>query len=225
VPETPCVVVDLQYVHGPSPDRFVVDDFQSEPSPSVSSSGGAVVSEFPTLVEGILDDPNVDFTDDGSAMNGMTECGPGDVSAGITFGWIGADLALRFGLTPGHEDLRPFRYLSFRACQSTRAAENVVALGDQLFEVALYDHAGVSSAIGIGAYGGGIEAPYQRAGCGLGVGWANEFETIRIRLEDFTRNASGIDLSDVDWIEIRCGPAHGSKTGKIGFDDLELERE
>jgi hypothetical protein len=225
LPENPCIVVNMEYTLGPSADRFVVDDFQTEPSTTVSSSGGPVDSEFTDLFEGRFDDPNSDFTYDGNPMNGMTMGDANDTTSGITFGWVGNDLGLRFGLTPGHEDLRPYRYVSFRACQCTRDPQNVAWLGDQLFEVGLRDRNGVSSFIGIGAYGGGIEVPYQRTFCGLGAGWGNEFETIRIRLEDFTRNGTGIDLSDVDSIEIDCGPAHGSKTGRIGFDDLMLTRD
>lgn len=224
VPETDCVVVNLQYNPAASPDRFVVDDFQSEPSTDTSSSGGPVVSEFDDLYEGRMDDPNSVFTFDGSPMNGMTVGGNGDTTAGITFSWLGADLSMKFGLVAGHQDLSPYRYLSFRACQATRDPKNLAWLGDQEFDVGLVDKSGASSFIGTGAYGGGIESPYQREGCGAGVGWGNEFETIRIRLEDFTRNGSGIDLSNVQWIELRCGPAHGSKNGKIGFDDLELTR-
>ena len=224
VPETECVVVNLQYNPAASPDRFVVDDFQSEPSTEKSSSGGRVASEFADLYEGRMDDPNGTFTYDGSPMNGMTVGGDGDTTAGITFGWLGADLSMRFGIVEGHRDFTPYRYLSFRACQMTRDPKNVAWLGDQEFEVGLVDKSGRSSFIGTGAYGGGIEAPYQRIGCGTGTGWGNEFETIRIRLDDFTRDGSGIDLTDVEWIELRCGPAHGSKNGKIGFDDLELSR-
>jgi len=51
-------------------------------------------------------------------------------------------------------------------------------LGDLTFDVRLRDSQGGSSTINIGAYGGGIEEPYQRTGCGSGTGWANEFETI-----------------------------------------------
>ena len=83
----------------------------------------------------------------------------------------------------------------------------------------------IKSTINIGAYHGGIEEPYQRTGCGSGAGWGNEFETIRIRLEDFTRNGSPIDLGDIVTIEILCGPAHGSKAGRLGFDDLVLTKD
>jgi len=225
LPAHECVVVDLQYTPGPSDGRFFVDDFQSEPSLTTSSSGGYVFSEFTDLHEGVLDDPNEDFTHNGDPMNGMTMGGVADSTAGITFGWVGADLALRFGLTAGNEDLSAYRHVSFRACQSTRDPQNEILLGDQKFEVGLRDGHGVASFLGISAYGGGIEVPYQRTGCGSGAGWANEFETIRIRLQDFTRDGSGIDLADIESIEIRCGPAHGSKEGRLGFDDLVLTRD
>ena len=224
VPETPCVVVDLQYRPDPSSGSFVVDDFQTQPLTTVSSSGGTVVSEFLDLVEMRLDDPNFDFANDGDPMNGMTMGGPTDSTTGITFGWVGEDLVLKFRLTEGHEDVRPYRYLSFRACQCTRNPQNEPLLGDQLFQVGLKDTGRRSSFIGIGAYGGGIEVPYQRIACGAGVGWNNEWETIRIRLEDFTRNGTEVDLSKIEWIVLRFGPAHGSKEGKVGFDDLELVR-
>jgi hypothetical protein len=225
LPEHACIVVDLQYTPGLSEGRFVVDDFQSEPEPGTSSSGGRVSTDFADHFEGRFDDPDSSFTDNGHPMNGMTMGGIQDSTAGVTFGWSGEDLGLRFSLLPELADVRSYDYLSFRACQGTRDAQNEVLLGDQQFEVGLYDRNGGSSYIGIGAYGGGIEVPYQRTTCGIGAGWGNEFETIRIRLEDFTRNGSGIDLSRIAGIEIRCGPMHGSKEGHIGFDDLMLTRE
>ena len=225
VPEQICVVVDLEYMPGPSADRFMVDDFQTEPSTAVSSSGGPVDFDFTDLVEGRFDDPNFDFTSNGSPMNGMTMGDSGDTTAGITFSWSGADLGLRFGLLPGSEDVSSYRYLAFRACQITRDPLNEAWLGDQQFEVGLHDGHGNSSFIAIGAFGGGVEVPYQRGGCGSGLGWGNEFETIKVRLEDFTRNGNAIDLADVTSIEVRCGPAFGSKEGRMGFDDLVLTRD
>ena len=225
LPEHACVVVDLQYAPGPSEMRFVVDDFQSQPDPLVSSSGGPVEHGFTDLVEGQLNDPDSTFTDNGGAMNGMTMGDNADPTRGIVFGWVGLDTTLRFGLPAGAADLGYYRNLSFRACQSTRDARNEVFLGDQLFEVGLRDAHGTASFLSIGAFGAGIEVPYQRTGCGSGAGWANEFETIRIRLDDFTRNGSGIDLGAVAWIEFRFGPVHGSKEGHLGFDDLVLTRD
>jgi hypothetical protein len=224
LPEGPCIVVDLEYTPGPSPDRFVVDDFQSQPAASVSSSGGRVESDFDTLVEGRFDDPNSDFTTNTVAMNGMTMGDGGDSTAGITFSWSGGDRGMRFSLPTGSMDLGAYRYVAFRVCQITRDPLNEAWFGDQQFEVGLRDVQGQASFIGIGAYGGGVEVPYQRSGCGAGVGWGNEFETIRIRIEDFTRNGSGIDLANIASVELRCGPMYGSKEGRLGLDDLVLTR-
>ena len=78
------------------------------------------------------------------------------------------------------------------------------------------------SRINISAFGGGIEEPYQRTSCGTGAGWANEFETIRIPIQDFTNNGSGIDLNSILAIGLEVGPSHGSNQGRIGLDDVEI---
>ena len=95
-------------------------------------------------------------------------------------------------------------------------------LGDLTFDVTLVDGAGTRSSINAGAYGGGIEEPYQRTSCGSGTGWAADFETIRIRLTDYLTNASGLDLSDIRQVALEFGPTHGSSEGRLGLDDLEL---
>ena len=92
--------------------------------------------------------------------------------------------------------------------------------GDLDFAVQLSDSSRRSSTIHIGAYGGGIEEPYQRSTCGNGNGWANEFETIRIPLADFRRDGSQLDLADVVAITFLFGPSHGSMAGRIGLDEL-----
>jgi hypothetical protein len=74
----------------------------------------------------------------------------------------------------------------------------------------------------IGAYGGGLEEPYQRTGCGAGTGWNNEFETLRLRLADFLNDGSGLDLTDVRTVALRFGPGWGSSVGRFGLDQLEL---
>jgi hypothetical protein len=82
-----------------------------------------------------------------------------------------------------------------------------------------------TSTINIGAYGGGIEEPYQRTDCGSGVGWANEFETIRMRVEDFLANGSGLDLTDVVAVVFNFGPSWGSSQGRIGLDGIALTQD
>ncbi len=223
-PDGPCVVVDLMYQ--PVSEKLVIDDFQTNPSPFVSSSGGAVEFSFADLVESRLDDANGTFNAGVDPMNGMTLAGVGDVSRGIAFEWNGTDEFLLFELPEGKRDLRAYEYLSFRAAQATRDALTDEELGDLVFAVGLVDAQRRASLLSIGAYGGGIEEPYQRPGCGgTGRGWANEFETVRVRLADLLANGNPIDLSDVAAVSFRFGPLHGSAQGRIGLDELELTQE
>jgi hypothetical protein len=219
----PCVHVDLQYKDASSEGNFVIDDFQSQPATSVSSSGGAVLYNVDDLVEGLFHDGDATFTSVSSdPMNGMTQDGPNDGERGLVFDWNGADRRLAFEIDAAHRDLRTSAYLSFRACQMTRHPLTIAELGNLTFSVTLRDGDGGESTIDIGAYHGGIEEPYQRTACGSGAGWGNEFETIRIRLADFMRATAAFDLHDVEWIELRFGPSFGSPQGRIGFDDLEI---
>lgn len=224
-PFGPCVHVDLQFKDAPTAGNFVIDDFQSQPTTDLSSSGGRVTFDVDNLSEALFEDANGTFTAQaGDPMNGMTQDGPGDEERGLVFDWNGVDRRLSFEVVPGHRNLRSSACLSFRACQMTRHAYTIADLGNLTFAVTLRDTRGGESTINIGAYHGGIEEPYQRAGCGLGAGWGNEFETIRIRLDEFTRSPSTLELSDVASVEFHFGPTFGSNQGRIGFDDLEITR-
>jgi hypothetical protein len=66
------------------------------------------------------------------------------------------------------------------------------------------------------------ELPYQRTGSGTGVGWQNEFETIRIRLADFLTDGSHLDLRDIVAVRFDFGPHFGSAKGRLALDDVEL---
>jgi hypothetical protein len=221
-----CVVVDLMYLPGPERERLMIDDFQSEPGLTRSSSGAEVrfSPELATwLREGRFDDPNNAFSAGGSdAMNGMTLAGPGDTSAGCVFEWSDSDQWLMFEVPEGERDLGALRTLSFRAAQSTRDSLTTAEMGDLTFDVQLSDSSRRGSTIRISAYGGGVEEPYQRASCGAGNGWANEFETIRIPLADFRRDGNPLDLGDVVAITFLFGPSHGSRSGRIGLDEVEF---
>ncbi len=221
-PETSCVVVDLMYRAGEA-DRFVIDDYQTQASTGTSSSGGGVAFSVGDVDEGRADDSDTSFTTSSGTMNGMTLGGPADETRVVVFQW-NADAFYELEIVPGARDLSDDEALMFRACQETRAADTIAELGDLTFTVSLRDGAGVTSRIDIGAYGGGIEEPYQRSGCGMGVGWANEFESIRIRLRDFLHNGSGLDLADVVAVRFDFGPSFGSARGRIGLDDVEITR-
>ncbi len=219
----PCVNVDLMYREGTVAGKFVVDDFQSNPGVGMSSSGGSVSGTVSAVSEARLDDPDSNFTDDGDVMNGMTEGRSTDSTAGVVFEWSnGGTQQLTFSLVAAGQDASTRTWLSFRAAQSTRDALTITALEDLTFEVVLTDGDGDESVISVGAWGGGIEEPYQRTGCGSGAGWNNEFETVRVRLSDFRHGNPELDLSSLATVSFRFGPTHGSGVGRIGFDDLEF---
>lgn len=59
-------------------------------------------------------------------------------------------------------------------------------------------------------------------GPNTGVGWQNEFYTIRIRLTDFQANMSGLDLSNIVALSFLFGGENGTADGALGLDDIEL---
>ncbi|MFT5155309.1 MAG: hypothetical protein ACI841_005320, partial [Planctomycetota bacterium] len=83
-----CIIVNSEYWEGPDSGKFVIDDFQSEPAVTTSSSGALVQGTISGLAEGRYDDPNSSFAwTGGDAMNGMTRAGVGDNESGNVFDW------------------------------------------------------------------------------------------------------------------------------------------
>ncbi len=222
----PCVVVDLMFREGAAEGTFVLDDFQTNTATGTSSSGGTVGGSATIVGEGRLDDEDSAFTWDGDVFNGFTHGQASDSTRGLVVEYAGNfDVDLEFGLPGGAADVSGWEWLSFRAAQATRHPLTIAALQDSTFTVELRDGAGQTAAVEIGVYGGGAEEPYQRTSCGTGAGWGNEFETIRIRLADFTRG-NDLDLHDLAAVTFRFGPSFSSPaSGRLGLDDLQFERD
>ncbi|NNF42292.1 MAG: hypothetical protein HKN62_04455 [Phycisphaerales bacterium] len=220
-------IVDREYRTGPGPGVVVIDDFQGQSAITMSSSGGAVTFDVGNAVETQFDDTDGTFTwTPADPMNGMSRGRPDDLTRGLVFDWDAGDVAfLEFEVVPALRDVRDFRYLSFRACQGTRHPNTIAVLEDLTFTVTLRDGAGATSSINIGVYGGGVEEPYQRTGSGVGIGWQNEFEAIRIRLTDFRRNDTPLDLSDLAAIRLEFGGGFGSAEGRVAIDDVQFSEE
>ncbi|MCB9677308.1 MAG: hypothetical protein H6737_19510 [Alphaproteobacteria bacterium] len=203
---------------------LVVEDFQvNTADPALSSSGTPVRHTVATYLEGRLDDANNAFAaNPNDPMNGMTQSHNDHTSIaarGAVFEWDGA-ATWEVDLPEGARDVAPRTYLSVRLAQSTRHP-NTESLADSLaFGLALVDGAGTEVVLPSAAYGR-ITRPYERGTLGAGVGWANEFNTVRVRLVDF--ETLGIDLSDVRTIRLHFGPDHGSPLGRVGLDDIALE--
>ncbi|MEM7199455.1 MAG: hypothetical protein AAF628_04265 [Planctomycetota bacterium] len=215
---------NLMFQDGPDSGKADIDDFQTRPLTFQSSSGALATQTVSALTEGSLDDANNDFTNSTSdVFNGFTNDAAGSFTAnsdGIVFSYTN-DAAVTYTYLPTR-DFSSFVYLSFRAAQQTRHPLTTAVRGDLTFSVSLLDSQGNSATINIGSYGGGIEEPYQRGGCGSGTGWNSEFETIRIRLTDFLHNGDMLDLADVTSVVFNFGPSFGSSQGRLGLDEIEL---
>ncbi|MCC6675582.1 MAG: hypothetical protein IT436_00435 [Phycisphaerales bacterium] len=212
-------VVDYEYRDSGPGRRFIIDDYQANFDFATSSSGGAVAFTITNLNEGLMRDPDTYTWSPSDPMNGMSRShATGDAFCAV-FDYDPAvpSRHYTFDVVPAGRDTTPYTFLSFRACQQTRHPYTTASLSDQVFDVELEDSAGQTSRIRINAYGGGIEEVYQRSG-----GWQNEFETIRIRLSDFTADGRALDLSDIVKVRFLFGSAHGSDQGRLGLDDIEF---
>lgn len=213
----PCIVVTHEYRNS-SDGNFVIDDYQAQPTTGISSSGGMVKFDVENLTEGRLDDNNSDFAWNASdPFNGATQAGATDSSRGVVFDWTDEDRFYEWGVISDRCDFTNYLYLSFRGAQGTRHPNTLAVLGDLTFSVTLRDVGGTSSTINIGAYGGGLEQPYQRGG-----GWHNEMETVRIRITDFLNNGSCLNLNHIVAVRLDVGPSWGSSKGRVVVDELML---
>ena len=222
VSATTIVVNEFRNAAGTATD-IVIDDFQTQGSTAISSSGGAVVGTVSNLIEGKTNDNNLDFSWLSSdPQNGHVRGRTTDLSAGALFNYNSpaAAVNLEFEVLPALADWSEQANLTFRAAQGCRHPDTTAFNGDQNFVVTLIDGDGVASSINIGSYGGGIEEPYPRTGFGIGAGWQNEYETVRIRLHDFLANGSGLDLSNIATIRFEFGGPNATARGRLGFDDI-----
>jgi hypothetical protein len=228
---SPNTTVVSEYKEGPADGKFVIEDYQTRPPRFLSSSGGLVLSRVDTvdpLLENLLRDGDTSLTwTPADPFNGMTRALSSDDTRGAVFGVSpGPSPNFMLWTVPvGSRDFSAFEYLSFRACQGSRHPLTTARLGDESWIVLLLDELGNSSQIEFSVYGGGIEEPYQRTGSGIGAGWTNEFETVRMRLGDFARGRVGeatLDLTRIRLVAFLFQDAGGAISARLGLDDLEL---
>jgi hypothetical protein len=221
--------VTHEYRNGAATGNFVIDDFETQNSTGISSSGAQVNFDIQNLSEGRLDDNNTDFAwSAADPFNGATQAGASDplpttrndTSRGAVFDWTNQDRFIEWEVATGRRNFTKHIFLSFRGAQGTRHPNTLADNGDLTFSVTLRDLSGTTSSINIGAYGGGLEQPYDRSG-----GWHNEMETVRLRLTDFLNNGSGLDLENIVAVRFDVGPSWGSSRGRIVVDDLMLTND
>ncbi len=217
----PCIVVSHEYRNGAAVGNVMIDDYQTEPDLDTSSSGGNVDYDVEHIAEERLDDNNTNYNwVDTDPFNGAIQAVATDSSRGVVFDWTDQDRYYEWEIISGERDLTDNLYLSFRGAQGTQHPNTLAVLDDLTFTVTLRDSSNTSSSINIGAFGGGLEQPYQRSG-----GWHNEMETIRIRLTDFLNNGSGLLLNDVVAIRLDFGPSWGSSRDRIILDEMMLTND
>jgi hypothetical protein len=205
------------------PSRRVIEDYQAEPSPTISSSGGAVSSTVTAYAEGLADDANMTLnTVANDTFNGMTWSSSDGVTADrvSVFEWTGP-AELVFEIPTSLQDQSDATHLSFRAAQVTRHPLTDQVAGMLNFEVVLVDAAGVEVGFDFDPRGG-IPRAARRVGLGAGSGWVNEFQTIRMPLDAYTADGSGLDLSQLAEVKLVFGSGAGSEVGRIGLDDVEF---
>ncbi|HTU64754.1 MAG TPA: hypothetical protein VMF52_02285 [Steroidobacteraceae bacterium] len=219
--ENPCIIVANEYRNGADTGNFIIDDFQWNLGEGMSSAPGVVTYTVDNLTEGRLDDVTGSFNHDpADPFNGALFGTMVDSSRGVTFDWTNSDRYIQWAIPKTGRNFSKYAVLSFRGAQASRHPNTVAALEDLTFAVELRDANGAKSSINIGAYGGGLEEPYQRGG-----GWADEMETIRIRVTDFLNNGAPIDLTKIASVRIKVGPSYGSPMGRIVLDDLMLTND
>ena len=207
-------------------NRIVLDNFQTNTSTTVSSSGGAV-----TLVgvaneaEGLQNDNNTAFTwVTTDPMNGATRGRTTDLTRAFVMNWTIAS-SINWTVPPDRRDFTQGKFLSMRAAQGTRHPQTIALLGDLTYTVTLIDELGEETSLQISALGGGVEEPYQRTGFGTGTGWQNAMETIRLPLSAFTSSGSALDLTRIASVLVQFGGTSGSAQGRLVIDDLQIEKK
>ena len=217
------VVIMNSYRPDPTTEAVAIDDFQSEPDTSMASSGAIVQITASGVHEALLMDANNRLRSDSSdPMNGMTQaCCEDDLNRGLVLSWD-TEASIAWNLSSSMQDLASFEWLSFRVAQGTRHAYTALVDGPLDFTVTLIDGNDVESSIWFGEMGR-ITKPYARTGLGSGAGWANEFNTIRLRLSDFTVDQPELVLSNIKVVRFDFGTEPGSLWGRIGIDDVLLE--
>ena len=202
---------------------MVIDDFQSNWGEETASSGAEVTIRVDSFEEGKLDDANGNLSwGGGDPMNGMTQaCCDGDRNRGAVFEWD-TPSHISWTLPEDKQNVSAFAFVSVRAAQGTRNSNTVELNAGLDFSVSLMDTEGRTSTIWTGDLGQ-ITVPYARTGLGRGAGWANEFNTVRIRLAAFQDGEPSLNLQQISSIRLDFGGEFGSAPGRLGIDDLLLE--
>ena len=197
--------------------KLVIDDYQTNYSLGESSSGTSVSYNVDNIFEIEMRDNDQSFNWTGNQQsNGFTRSKLGDDPRSVIFDWQENEPCYYSIEVPVFLDSVRYEYLSFRVCQGTRHPNTDLLDNGLSFLVYLEDNEGNFASVSTKNYGL-INQPYQRSG-----GWANEFETIIIRLSDFSLFYPDLNVYDLSTIRFIFGTYDHSETGRLAIDDIEL---
>lgn len=188
-----------------------VDDFETQPDESVSSSGQAVSAA-------ILDLQEVHFRDDLGLAGRFAQR-----TRGALIGWSDAGAILEHTVAPEHRDFTAARAVSVRIAQQPGASETTALAGDMSVTITLVDEDGAASSVQTG-----VSTPIPDVYPSIATDYFTldtfvttiaVMKTLRFDPLWFVADGSGIDLTRIDTIRFEFLP---SATGRVGFDDLDV---
>jgi hypothetical protein len=218
--------------------KFVLDDYESNPSTAIASSGQSVSFTVTHVAEDALTD--ADYGTSALAEGGTTNRFF-QGTRGVLFDWTApAEYVEQTGVL----DLSTARYLSFRLAQQPKHPNTTAAPGPRTLSVELEDAVGNTSAIGI-AILDSVEAIYQAFGAELymvsGLSLAGSgcsdlaadkacettsaaFKTFRVPIASFANEGRTLDLSHIARVRFKVASGADSPQGRVALDDVEVER-
>jgi dienelactone hydrolase len=187
------------------PSRFVIDDFETNPSRFLSSSGGAVVLTYPRSREDTLDQKPYTFYHKTRGALGSWPSGSGG--------------SYSVALPAGSFDATPWTHLSVKFAQRWGASRNTSGV-DQDVHLTLTDADGDSATLALSSFGR-IPWPVTHSG-GIFQNFPKKtvLRTTRFPLAEFTADNP---LLDLDRLAAAAWSAVNSE-GELEFDDLEFSK-
>lgn len=210
-----------------APLTFVMDDYETEFTTFTASWGGTVTVAGINLEEDKLMDKDVfAFPDETEPFNRFNQD-----TRGLLFDWAIApgEYVQHIATTSPRCDFRDARALSFRIAQQPKHARSPVINAAMTITVELEDFSGVKSAFNLGALDT-VHSIYISTQDLDGNGVMEDttsaaFKTFRIPMEAFTAEDHGaLDLRQIVKVRLKLAAAGDAPRGRVGLDDLEVER-
>ena len=188
------------------PDRLVIDDFEQSPHVlTTNSAGGTITVTAAPAAEEFFDDTSWSVTASGLFHQ----------TWGARLAWSSAS-TMESELPPAIQNVSAYTHLSFRVAQIHDGGTLNPLGGDKNLEVNLTDTDGDSAMWDQRTDRfTDIPYPYERSS----VSRLYQMKTVRIPLQNFTMNNSGVDLDKIAKIAIGF-----PGSGLVAIDDLQFTK-